>query len=68
MREYCGDVEPAALAKLTALPALHAMQNLDVRGTDQAQAEQQLEPLAAQGLEVGEAADHGSRSSQSALS
>ena len=75
IREYCGEVDVEALAKLRALPDWHPdwdrrndRTNLDVRGTDQAQAEQQLEPLAAQGLEVGEAADHPPRSSQSALS
>ncbi len=68
VREYCGDVEPAALAKLSALPEHHAMQNLDVRGTDQAQADGRSEPLASQGLEVREAGDQPSRNSQSALS
>ena len=46
IREYCGDVEPAPLAKLSALPEHHMMQNLDVRGTDQVQAEEQLKPFA----------------------
>ena len=35
---------PSALAKLTALPEHHAMQNLDVHGTDQAQADDQPNP------------------------
>ena len=35
VREYCGEVEPAALAKLAALPPNHATQNLE-RGTDEA--------------------------------
>ena len=36
VREYCGNVEPTALAKVTALPEHLGMPNLDVRGTDQA--------------------------------
>jgi len=46
-REHCGNVEPAGLAKLTALPEHHAMPNLDVRGTDQAEADGQSKPLVA---------------------
>jgi hypothetical protein len=38
VREYCGNVEQAALDKLAALPEHYCMQNLDVRGTDQARA------------------------------
>jgi len=49
VREHCSDVEPAALTKLAALPPHHAMQNLDVRGTDQAQPDEQPEPLVYQG-------------------
>jgi hypothetical protein len=67
VRQYCGKVEPAALAKLTALPAYHAMQNLDVRGTDQAQADSQSKPLAFKGLEDCGAVNQPPRSSQSAL-
>jgi hypothetical protein len=72
IREYCGEID--ALAKLKSLPEWHPdwdsrddRANLDVRETDQAQAEQQLEPLAAQGLEAGKAEDQPPRSSQSAL-
>jgi hypothetical protein len=43
VREYCGSVEPSALAMLTDLPEHYGMQNLDVRGTDQAQADGQSE-------------------------
>jgi len=50
VREYCGEVEPRAFANLAALPEHHAMQNLDVHGTDQAQVEKHSEPLAPQGL------------------
>ena len=67
VREYCGEIEPAALAKLTALPVLHAMQNLDVPRTDQAHADGRPEPLVSQGLEVREAGDQPSRSSKSSL-
>ena len=68
VREYCGDVEPAALAKLTALPEHYAMQNLDVRGTDQAHANGQSKPLVSQALEDCEAGDQPPRNSQPALS
>ena len=49
VRQYCGDVEPAALAQLAALPDYHAMQNLDVRRTSRAQVEEQSEALASPG-------------------
>ena len=68
VREYCGDVEPAALAKLTTLPEHYAMQNLDVRGTDQAHANGQSKPLVSQALEDSEAGDQPRRNSQPALS
>ena len=68
VREYCGDVEPAALAKLTTLPEHYAMQNLDVRGTDQAHANGQSKPLVSQALEDCEAGDQPPRNSQPALS
>jgi hypothetical protein len=55
VREYCGDVEPSARARLAALPDYHAMQNLDVHGTDHAQSDRQSEPLAAKALEVPDA-------------
>jgi hypothetical protein len=48
VREYCDEAEPAALATLTALPQYHGMQNLDVRGADQAQADAPSEPLISQ--------------------
>ena len=68
VREYCGDVEPAALATLTTLPEHYAMQNLDVRGTDQAHANGQSKPLVSQALEDSEAGDQPRRNSQPALS
>ena len=68
MREYCGDVEPAALAKLAALPEHYAMQNLDVRGTDQAHANGQSKPLVSEALEDCERGDQPVRNSQPALS
>ena len=68
VREYCGNVEPAALAALTTLPEHHAMQNLDVRGTDQAQTDGQSEALVSEGLEDRGAVDQQSRNSQPALS
>lgn len=68
VREYCGDVEPAALAKLTTLPEHYAMQNLDVRGTDQAHANGQSKPLVSQALEDCEPGDQPPRNSQPALS
>jgi hypothetical protein len=67
IREHCGEVEPAALAKLGALAEHNAMQNLDVRGTDQAQAGGQAEPFVSQGLEACEADDHQQRSTRPAL-
>ena len=51
MREYSGNVLPAALAKLTALPQHHALQNLDVRGTDQAHPNGQSTSRIPMGLE-----------------
>jgi hypothetical protein len=65
IREHCGEIDIEALAKLkSSLPDLHPdwdrrthRTNLDVRGTDRVQAEQQSEPLPAQGLEVCEADD-----------
>ena len=67
VREYCGDVEPAALAKLTTLPEHYAMQNLDVRGTDQAHANGQSK-LVSEALEDCEPGDQPPRNSQPALS
>jgi hypothetical protein len=75
IREYCGEIDVEALAKLQALPAWHPDwdhrnegANLDVRGTDQAKADAQSEPLMSLGLEVAQADDQRPRSSQSALS
>ena len=68
VREYAGNVEPAALAKLTALPQHHAMQNLDVRGTDQAQADDQSKQLVPKALKESGAGDQPPRSSEPALS
>ncbi len=75
IREYCGEIDANALAKLQAFPDWHPdwdrkndLTNLDVRGTDQAQADGRSEPLPAQGLEPREADDQRPRSSQSALS
>ena len=67
VREYCSDVDPVALAKLTALPPHHAIPNLDVRGTDQAQADGQSKPFVSQGLEDREAAHQPSRNMRRAL-
>ena len=61
VREYCGDVEPPALAMLTALPDHHAMQNLDVHGTDPARAADQPNPLVSATLEPSDASDPSSR-------
>jgi hypothetical protein len=52
VREYCGGVQPAALDKLNGLPSVHSIQNLDVRGTDQAHADTQRKAPGSQGLEV----------------
>ena len=49
VREYCSDVDPVALAKLIALPAHHAIPNLDVRGTSHARVAEQAEGLASLG-------------------
>ena len=74
VREQCGEIDANSLAVLKALPDWHPdwdrrnhRANLDVRGTDQAQADGQSEPLPAQGLEACEADDQRPRSSQSAL-
>jgi hypothetical protein len=62
--DWSGDVDRAAVA---ALPQHHAMQNLDVRGTDQAQADEQPEPLVSQGFEETEAEHDKPCTSQFAL-
>jgi hypothetical protein len=71
IREHCGEIDVEALAKVQALPSWHPdwdrrndWANLDVRGTDQAQADAQSEPLMSQGLEVSRADDPRSRSRQ----
>ena len=68
VREYCGNVERAALATLTALPKHHAMQNLDVRGTDPAQTDGQSKPLVPKALEDSGAVEQPPCSSEPALS
>ena len=74
VREYCGEIDDNSLAVLKSLPDWHPdwdrqshRANLDVRGADQAPAEEQSEPLPAQGLEVSEADDQRPRSSQPPL-
>ena len=59
IREYCGEVDAEALSKLRSLPDWHPDwdrrsqgANLDVRGTDQAHADEQPEPLVSQTLEA----------------
>jgi hypothetical protein len=58
VREYCCEVDPAALGKLEALPDWHLDRdctNLDVRGTDRARSYRQSEPLLTNALEVSNA-------------
>jgi hypothetical protein len=58
VREYCGEVDVDALAKLNKLPVWHLdwdRTNLDVPETDHAQSDRQSEPLAAKALEVPDA-------------
>ena len=60
VREYCGEVDSDALAKLEALPEWHLdwdRTNLDVPETDQAQAAKLSQPLASKKFEVGDAAE-----------
>ena len=68
VREYSGNVEPAALAKLTALPQYHALQNLDVRGTDQARADVPSKTLVPKALEDSETGEQPPRIIEPALS
>jgi hypothetical protein len=68
VHECSGNVVPAALAKLTALPHHHAMQNLDVRGTDRAHAHGQSKPLVPRALKDSGAGEQAPRSSEPALS
>ena len=58
VREYCGQVDPAALEKLNALPEWHLdwdCTNLDVHGTARAQPGARSEPLVAKALEGSDA-------------
>jgi hypothetical protein len=58
VREYCGEVDPAALNKIKALPDWHLdwdRTNLDVHGTAHAQPDAAWEPLAAKALEDSDA-------------
>jgi hypothetical protein len=60
VREYCGEIEIDALARLDELPEWHVdwdVTNLDVPGTDQAQAGKQSKPLVSEALEVPDAAE-----------
>ena len=68
VREYCGDIEPAALEKLNALPTRHEVQNLDVRGTDRAHADAHEKAPVSEGLEVTGTGQHPPRRGQSASS
>jgi hypothetical protein len=62
VRDYCGEIDAAALAKLDALPDHYedwrAVQNLDVRGTDQAPEGSRTDSLLSQGLEAPEIETH----------
>ncbi len=58
VREYCVEVDPAALDKLNVLPDRHLdwdCTNLDVHGTAHVQPDAGREPLAAKALEVSDA-------------
>ena len=66
VREYCGDVDLVALAELTTLPAHHAIPNLDVRGTDQAQPDARSEPLVPKALVHGGTQEQSPRNRQRA--
>jgi hypothetical protein len=72
--EYCGEVDDNSLAKLKSLPDWHpdwdcrdVRANLDVRGTDQVQADTHSDLLITKGLETCGADSERARSSQSAL-
>jgi hypothetical protein len=61
VREYCGEVDAEAAAKLQALPDWHPdwdrkkdLQNLDVRGTDQVRGEKHTRSLNPQGFQFCE--------------
>jgi hypothetical protein len=71
---YCGEIDANSLAKLKSLPDWHPdwdrrndRENLDVRGTDQVQADAHSDRLISKGLEDGEAGHQRPRISQSAL-
>ena len=66
VREYCDEVQPAALGKLRALPLHHAMQNLDVRRTDLGRADSSTESFVSNGSEVSES-EHGQRPTASSI-
>jgi hypothetical protein len=57
VREYCGEVEPSALAQLTALPDHHERQNLDVLRTDQARRKHRASPMASKASVVCDAGE-----------
>jgi hypothetical protein len=71
---YCGEIDANALAQLKSLPDWHPdwdclndRANLDVRGTDQVQADARSDRFISQGLEEGEADSQQARISQTAL-
>jgi hypothetical protein len=74
VREHCGETDGNSLAKLKSLPDWHSdwdrrneRANLDVRRTDQVQADAQSDCLTSQGLDEGEADSQRPHVSQSAL-
>jgi len=75
IREYCGEIDALALAKLKSLPDWHPdwdrrddRTNLDVRGTDQAHANGQSKSLIPKAVEDSGAGAQPARSSEPALS
>jgi hypothetical protein len=67
IRERCGQVDQAALAAISALPADHSMQNLDVRRTDQHRVDEISDPLAYGQITVDEPPTQDPHHSSSAL-
>ena len=67
IHEYCGEVDPASLARISALPPNHSMQNLDVHKTDQDQIDSVSDPLSSGHLTVHGVGDRDPRSSSTAL-
>jgi hypothetical protein len=67
VREYCGEVDQTAIALISAQPAHHATQILDVHRTDQAQAIAQSDPLPSKELDDCESDVDRLRSGPSAL-